>query len=380
MPSALSPARRHMPALDGIRGLAILLVLLVHAYYRGPDLNLPSGLEALLVFGWTGVELFFVLSGFLITSILLDAKGQHGALAGFLVNRAARLCPLYFSLLALLFGLGQFELHPKLDRSLDEYSQNLPVYWLYLSNLSEVFAWQVSEADKVLGPTWSLATEQQFYMLWPLVVFSLPRNAALRLLLVALGLMLILRATLIWQGAAPEMVYHASILHFDGIAAGSIAALTLPALAHRRQLCLAFLVLAAGALVATFLATASTDYKEPAVQTVGYPLIAAFYAALLLVTLQTPALTRWFSCAPLCCLGKYSYFIYLAHWPLYLWVDRLPIPAGPIFWLMTFAVSTGLLVILGWLSWQLLERPAAQAIRRLRTDQIETVAAHRPQV
>lgn len=148
---------RHIPALDGVRAIAILLVMLFHLAIPGFSL------------GWAGVPLFFVLSGFLITGVLLDAKGtQFGEyIRVFYIKRSFRIFPLFYAYL----GLNAVALVMK-GLPTDGY----PWYLLYLQNYHIAFSLN-DNAPGMVGHTWSLAVEEQFYLLWPFVVFALNRRA-----------------------------------------------------------------------------------------------------------------------------------------------------------------------------------------------------------
>src|SRR5262245_30496387 len=173
----------HIPALDGLRGLAILLVLLVHTYYpAGGIARHQSTLDRACLhvcgLGWCGVDLFFALSGFLITGILLQAKGGEDALRNFYLRRALRIFPLYYLVvLARLFILP--------GRAFDPWESTS--YLLYFSNFWRSAHLAVTPFDNFVGPTWSLAVEEQFYLLWPLLVFLLSRRSLLILCVVLLG-------------------------------------------------------------------------------------------------------------------------------------------------------------------------------------------------
>ena len=156
--------------LDGVRGLAILLVVFFHLP-MSPGWGGALGLT--LPFGWMGVQLFFVLSGFLITRILLRSKEERlgSYLKRFYVRRVLRIFPLYYGyLLVLALVYAATSLPAQLER-----------YWPYLAT----FTWNWTRADAGWEESnrfvhlWSLSVEEQFYLLWPLLVFALPRRGIL---------------------------------------------------------------------------------------------------------------------------------------------------------------------------------------------------------
>jgi len=159
-----------MPELDTIRGIAVLLVLFFHGFGFRYGLQGLSGFPRLLVAatlpGWAGVNLFFVLSGFLITGILLDAKSEADYYRTFYIRRALRILPLYYAvllLLAVLTRTGWINRHASW--------QFLGLSFLYLANVTVLFGVPIQ-----YGVLWSLAVEEHFYLLWPTVVRLLSRH------------------------------------------------------------------------------------------------------------------------------------------------------------------------------------------------------------
>jgi len=149
---------RHIPALDGIRGIAILLVMLFHLHLPGFSL------------GWAGVPLFFVLSGFLITGILLEEKSGKFSdyLRSFYLKRTLRIFPLFYAYLAFNFLILLVT-----SRSTEGYGW----YLLYLQNYHIGFGLHNGGSQPgIVGHTWSLAVEEQFYLIWPFLVYFLTRK------------------------------------------------------------------------------------------------------------------------------------------------------------------------------------------------------------
>jgi peptidoglycan/LPS O-acetylase OafA/YrhL len=164
---------RYIPALDGIRGLAILLVLFHHFRFILEPIHRSQRLLLVLAdAGWCGVELFFVLSGFLVTGILLDTWESPRYFRTFYARRVLRIFPLYFLYLAVVvlllsrFWTSQFGFNPWVKVSFWP-------YFLYLENFKAHHMFN----DLLLGHLWSLAVEEQFYTVWPLIVALLPRRA-----------------------------------------------------------------------------------------------------------------------------------------------------------------------------------------------------------
>ena len=164
---------KHLPALDGIRGLAVLIVVGYHIGGGAQSSNIiVKSVGLLLKAGWSGVSLFFVLSGFLISGILWDTKGTAGWLRNFYVRRTLRIFPLYYGAL-LLVVIAAFATHQALYCL-----SRIWVFALYLQNIPALRRFvSVYGSPLPLGHFWSLAVEEQFYLLWP---FLLSRMKTLR--------------------------------------------------------------------------------------------------------------------------------------------------------------------------------------------------------
>jgi peptidoglycan/LPS O-acetylase OafA/YrhL len=208
----VQPAQlKHVLALDGLRGVAILLVLILHFVSSG-----LGPLRRVAGAGWVGVDLFFVLSGFLITRILLAAISSPRFFRNFYARRALRIWPLYYIVLAFAFGLTRLLPEPlHIETSL------FPFYATFTQNLKEQF----SAGPWALAVTWSLAIEEQFYVVWPLCVRLLDRRILVTLLV---GLLLtepVLRFIALSRGASPYSVYVSTWFRVDTVGAGALAAI-----------------------------------------------------------------------------------------------------------------------------------------------------------
>jgi peptidoglycan/LPS O-acetylase OafA/YrhL len=285
---------KRQPALDGLRGIALLIVLCFH--FSGPfqtGAQVSRAMELLLAGGWIGVELFFALSGFLITRSLLELEGPwQSRLIVFWRNRALRIFPAYF---AFLIGCSLLDAVPR------------PSYWLYLSNW--VQPGMPSEIYSYRSHLWSLAVEEQFYFLWPAAVLGLTRPKLAKL---CVGIFLIsagLRAYQVHLGASDHFIYRATCFRMDSLALGSLAALLSGPSMNR------VLALGAATLLATVTLAGTLAYDHSIVQLLGYPALALLFAGIVSATsrgwgarvLSHPLFTG---------CGKYSYGAYLLHWPL----------------------------------------------------------------
>jgi len=169
---------------------------------------------------WIGVDLFFCLSGFLITGILCKHRRGPGYFRNFYARRVLRIFPLHY-----LFLLTVFVVLPALHCDLAPSSRAEQAwFWLYASNrLTAVQGWQ----DVIVHHFWSLGIEEQFYLLWPLVVFLLPRRALIVTLLIACAMGIALRWLAIVEGKPPTFLFTYTFTRLDSICVGSLLALWL---------------------------------------------------------------------------------------------------------------------------------------------------------
>ncbi len=318
--------RQHVLALDGIRGLAILLVLAYHLVRANNPTPLMVTLQKIPGAMWAGVDLFFVLSGFLITGILYDSLQDDGFFQKFYGRRTVRIFPLYYGLLIVLMALTR-PLHL-------EWEHMLPALLLYLQNtrlFEPIFHYDPS-AQVHLSHLWSLAVEEQFYLVWPLLVFWI--RDLRRLLIAALtgaALALVLRIVLTARGVDPAFLYVFTPCRADSLLLGGALALGLRGPWRDRILARANLLmaLAAAGIVAILVHDRQLNFREGfLVPSIGFTLLALFSAGLVASTYRPGSPLRpLFEMRWLRFLGKYSYGLYVFHFPLDSWLT-VPIRAA----------------------------------------------------
>lgn len=302
---------KHLPELDGLRGLAILLVT-VYRFTRDVPTTSISGdlLHSMVVFGQRGVDLFFVLSGFLITGVLLDAANDPHRIRNFFARRTLRIFPLYFvSLILFVLLLPKIWPVPIFVEAQD----NQFYLWTYLTNFRMAYLdeWNFGALD----PFWSLSVEEHFYLLWPFLILFIGIR---RTFAFAMGFALVCALSRIAfsafhsGGVAPDV---ASFFRFDGLLIGAaIAALARSAEGLERFRPYAKLSIVPIALVCLILA-----YKFNRLLTISHTAWAVFWGAFLILLVTAPRdglLARLMRDKKLRRLGKYSYAMYVFQSPL----------------------------------------------------------------
>ena len=335
--------------LDGVRGLAVLMVLLYHA---GQPL-----LGGFLF--QSGVDLFFVLSGFLITSILLRTRDHPSYLRLFYGRRFLRIFPLYYLVLAVfVVGAAVVVRAGWAARVGFPEAANLVhnQAWGWLFQVNNLEAFRGESAFPGLAHLWSLSIEEQFYLMWPLVVLKAPRHWLLRLSLGIAVASMLLRCGL-YPAVGRDMAYYLTFTRFDGIALGAAGAVVFadPVLHDRVRPAIAW-VGRRWWVVALLLLM-----PEQAALYVGFTVLAVGYLGFLLAAhdgVLAARPTRWLHSRLLLELGRYSFAIYIFSVPIAQNVQRVTPTNVPLVDCLLHVVVVGFVSYgLARVSWALWERP-----------------------
>jgi peptidoglycan/LPS O-acetylase OafA/YrhL len=368
--SARRGSAERIPELDGLRGIAIFLVLGAHFINVTNGPRWAAYFQNLFLLGWSGVDLFFVLSGFLIGGILLDVRSSRSYFKTFYARRFFRIIPIYYiwvTLYLLLVALGTTFLraHTRTG-TVPPLGFDIYAHYLFLQNFAIVSYIAISEYW--LAHTWSLAVEEQFYLVAPLFVRLLTR----RRLSIVLGL-LIFSAPLIRLfvrshfAQGPWLGYRLMPCRADSLACGMLAAILwrnesfrewLTARGHMLYGLIG--VLSAGMLV---LWKWFPNPQSPLTETVGFTWIAVFYLTILVLALSRPVSAIATVCRLpwLRELGKVSYAVYIIHTTVNLLFHMVLLHAAPQTANLKGAAVT-LLAVFGTygiarISWEFLEHP-----------------------
>lgn len=317
-----STREEHVIPLDGLRGLAVLMVMFGHFWLRqNPVGSLETWTYTFVQNGWVGVDLFFVLSGFLITGILLEAKGSNHYFRNFYARRILRIFPLYWGFLFVYFVILPRVVSIAPGSPFATAPGTEPWFWLYASNMLSLVRGAVIPPG--LNHFWSLAVEEQFYLIWPAVVFALRiktlERTCVALVVAAFAFRLFLLTTPFHHTGG----YVLLPARIDTLAIGAWLAVVARDESRRelveRWAPRAFLIALAALAIANLPDLRMFGYRV-SMQTVGFPLLAVMGASLIAIGAGKSELNsrirRFFSSRILVTAGKYSYAMYVFHLPL----------------------------------------------------------------
>lgn len=380
--------------LDGLRGLAIFLVLIEHYVWDSVHIAHVDWRSYALFpfrFAWSGVDLFFVLSGFLIGGILIDAKSASNYYSTFYLRRVHRIFPLYY-LWLILFSVGYyFSAGTNADFLTVLFHRYMPL-WTYPAFLQN-FAMSLHNGVGPiwLGITWSLAVEEQFYLLLPAIVRRFSIKWIVGLAAAAIIVAPLLRFALLKSGTGVMAPYALLPCRADTLAFGVIAAVMVRNRSawtwlesHPRQIYWALASLSTAVFCLLFV---RDPFAKNLFVSFGFSVLAAFYATLLIVLVVCPGRMGQlaFGWKPLVKLGTISYAVYIIHEGVnFLWhgavFGRVPTFDDWPSILLTF-VSLVTVLTLAEISWRLFEGPLIRrAHRRYRYTENPLVTPSRPDI
>jgi peptidoglycan/LPS O-acetylase OafA/YrhL len=381
-----SKENAHIPELDGIRGVAIALVVMFHFFYSAAAPT-PGGLAwhaiAPLRIGWTGVDLFFVLSGFLIGGILLDARESSNYFRTFYTRRFYRILPLYAAIV-----LVSFLLRLTLKQGYSTHFSWMLVgrfpwfsYVFFMQNF-----WMVATntwGTWGLGCTWSLAIEEQFYMTLPLLIWLFKPKQLQKFLVAAVIAAPVLR-TLLCIGWPKDFLLTFTLMpcRADALLLGVLGAIAMRTPVyrawieqHNRLILGAIFALLIGCGVLIHIASSQDSLL---MRTFGYSWMALLYSLILVysITQKSSFISRVLRVQPLRSLGKIAYGVYLLHGWVLVGLAALISPSHPFrdsfpvldSWHQFGITMLALLltIFLCQLSWRYFEKPLVQIGHRAK--------------
>lgn len=337
----------YISELDGLRGAAILAVMIFHAgapFLRG---------------GFIGVDVFFVLSGFLITSLLISEFDRYGSvsLKNFYIRRALRLAPALISLL-IVFCLASFAVLDE-EKANSNYKDAL-ISLAYLSNWARAFSMHPPD---FLGHTWSLSIEEQFYIVWPIILLMLLRASEKRHHVVAIAAAIALlswafRIYLSINATPPERLYNGLDTRADALMVGCTLGVMLSSglvSENAKNMLQKLLVVIAPLSVACLIAFSTlVHWRDPNMYYFGFFIVEILTAVLVLDILMNPQsiIRKLLAMRWLVWVGSISYGLYLWHYPIYRTMSALGFHG-----LTIISVGSFITFIVATLSYYVMEKP-----------------------
>ena len=367
--TTITPTQKHITAIDGLRAIAVMSVFLFH-------LRVP-GFE----WGSSGVQLFFVISGFLITGILIDTIDHPHYFRHFYIRRSLRIFPIYYLTLILLLIWG-------IIRGYDVVPQYLTYFFTYTQNYIQAYYKYQLGYWIMLPHTWSLAIEEQFYVIWPLLLFILrpKRLPALCLFLIATAIIWRVVTSEYSDFAIKTWIYDFALpSHIDTLAVGGLITWGVRRFKRQTMLMTGVIGIVSGGAFCFLLPkllTPTSAYYLFWARNMSYYLggtaLALFYGGCLLFAIYnvTPISSvlnmRW-----LRYIGKISYGIYLYHMIIHVMTSNILRPIVNLFptdWQTTSSNILQIIItfIVATLSWVIIEQP----INRLK-DRFAAYSSHK---
>ena len=371
-----------IPELDGLRGIAILLVCLFHFnMVANPAGRLEQVVDAFCSHLWFGVDLFFVLSGFLITTILLEAKGSPRFFSSFYMRRVLRILPLYYLTLLVYLIVSIFR-QRYLGQSA-EYRLQL-AYWLYVQNWAIIW----NKSIVILGHFWSLAVEEQFYLVWPIIIYFASAKFLKWLCGSLIGLAFLFKLGLLgFQFPSSDTSVAASYTltpaRVDTLAIGGLVALMARHYLRFRPIWFAFfsLVFTVAFLFLNFTQGRHTFWYKAVEYSAIAPVCGFLIARSSCRTGNHGFFDTFLRSRALRSIGKYSYAMYIVHWPLNVllhWraaaiIEKQPTNLQTPAKLAYIFLLTAFTYALGWMSWNVIEKRILSLKRLFPMGRVATV-------
>jgi peptidoglycan/LPS O-acetylase OafA/YrhL len=359
-------ASPRIPQLDALRGIAIAMVLLYHytVHIEVAGFRFPAPVDAVLKITWSGVDLFFVLSGFLIGGILLDARASPNYFRVFYWRRAFRIFPLYFAFLAFFFLAAHF-----LQSSQNLFYPLIP--WPICAAFTQNF-WMAAHNDAgayALTPTWSVAVEEQFYLTLPAVIYFVKPRRLIWILTFGIIAAPLIRLAIFLKN--PRLTMATAYLlpcRMDSLLFGVTAAYFMrqdggPEFlrVHRRHLWTVIELLTV--LSALFLF--SPNMLDPPMMLLGFDCLGLLCAAILLASLVDDGFARSLRVNWLIWLGNISYGVYVIH-QLVFGITDILLKGYTSSWEITSVLALAATIGIAKLSWEFFEKPLVAVGHRER--------------
>jgi peptidoglycan/LPS O-acetylase OafA/YrhL len=300
--------RSYYPALDGLRGIAIILVICCH------NLNFFPHFE----FGWVGVDLFFVLSGFLITDILLKTKDAKNFIQNFYIRRILKIFPLYYGVLLLFFVIAPAL--QSLQIQYNYYHTNQAMLWLHLNNWLCIINTRPTD-NMLVNHFWSLSVEEQFYLVWPILILTVKNTRVLGQIayLILITCVLCRFSSWLYFGSGYTNFCFQYMTRLDGLCVGSLIAIWRCGSYEQTKRNIIRLALGAfGFHIVLIILTKTVFNNVPHFPFLGYTTIAVIFGIIVFLAIEK----RNFYSKLLLenkvikYIGKISYGLYVYHWPI----------------------------------------------------------------
>jgi peptidoglycan/LPS O-acetylase OafA/YrhL len=294
----------YIPALDGLRGVAILLVISYHYFEK---------YTPLVHLGWSGVDLFFVLSGYLITKRLIETSNLPNRYTLFYRNRALRIMPLYYLVIALFFFSVYVLVNPNNFHRFDFYTNNKASYLFFLQNWLFLHA---RPPEGHLIHLWSLGVEEQFYLAWPLFLYTFYRNKYFKNSLWAIIIGVLVLRNVLYCFNNQTLYYYNTLCRIDSMVCGALVYFIS---SQKQTTLIKWLGIAAAFIIITgVLLFKSPAFSSPFNTTIGYTAFAFLYASALCYAIHNSQSTAgsFLKNRVLRFIGKISFGLYVFHIPV----------------------------------------------------------------